>query len=77
LICDLPGITHVLLGGQLRRFSGSLTGALALANLEQFTFDVAFIGVSGLTENGITVSDLNEAQLNRHVVDISRKVVVR
>jgi len=50
---------------------------LALANLEQFTFDVAFIGVSGLTENGITVSDLNEAQLNRHVVDISRKVVVR
>jgi len=49
------GITHVLLGGQLRRLSGSLTGALALANLEQFSFDVAFIGVSGLTENGITV----------------------
>ena len=76
LVCDLPGITHVLLGGQLRQLSGSLTGALALANLEQFTFDVAFIGVSGLTEGGITVSDLTEAQLKRHVVDAARKVVV-
>ena len=76
LVCDLPGITHVLLGGQLRRISGSLTGPLALANLEQFTFDVAFIGVSGLTEDGITVSDLGEAQLKRHVAARSRKVVV-
>src|ERR1700680_2629973 len=49
------GITHVLLGGQLRRLSGSLTGSLALANLEQFTFDVAFIGGSGLTEGALTV----------------------
>jgi DeoR/GlpR family transcriptional regulator of sugar metabolism len=76
LVCDLPGITHVLLGGQLRRLSGSLTGPLALGNLEQFTFDVAFIGVSGLTEDGITVSDLGEAQLKRHVATRSRKVVV-
>ena len=76
LICDLPGITHVLLGGQLRRLGGSLTGALALANLEQFTFDVAFIGVSGLAEDGITVSDLNEAQIKRRVIDRSRKVIV-
>jgi DeoR/GlpR family transcriptional regulator of sugar metabolism len=60
LICDLPGITHVLLGGQLRRLGGSLTGALALANLEQFTFDVAFI----------------EAQIKRRVIDRSRKVIV-
>jgi DeoR/GlpR family transcriptional regulator of sugar metabolism len=75
-VCDLPGITHVLLGGQLRQLSGSLTGSLALANLEQFTFDVAFIGVSGLTEGGITVSDLTEAQLKRHVIDAARKVVV-
>lgn len=76
LVCDLPGITHVLLGGQLRRLSGSLTGPLALSNLEQFTFDVAFIGVSGLTGDGVTVSDLGEAQLKRDVVARSRKVVL-
>src|SRR5688572_28391288 len=37
-LADVPGIDCVLLGGQLRRVDGALVGALALENLQRFTF---------------------------------------
>jgi DeoR/GlpR family transcriptional regulator of sugar metabolism len=46
-LADTPGIEHVLLGGQLRRASGSIVGALALNNLQRFAVGVAFISASG------------------------------
>ena len=36
-------------------------GALALENLQRFTFSLAFIGVSGFSELGISVGSLSEA----------------
>ena len=48
----------MLLGGQLRRVDGGVAGALALENLQRFTFSVAFIGVSGFSEVGISVGSL-------------------
>ena len=76
IIADLPTITHVLLGGYLRRLSGCLVGPLALENLHRFTINTAFIGVSGLSENGVTVSDLNEAQLKAAVIERAQRVIV-
>lgn len=76
LIADLPNVTHVLLGGHFRRISGCLVGPLALENLTRFTINTAFIGVSGLSENGITVSDLNEAQLKAAVIARAQRVIV-
>lgn len=68
--------SHVLLGGHYRAVGGSLTGPLTLQNLAMFTVNVAVIGVSGITEDGITVSDLTEAQLKNAVVARAQKVIV-
>ena len=75
-IADLPTITHVLLGGYLRRISGCLSGPLAVENLNRFTINVAFIGVSGLSEGGVTVADLNEAGLKASVISRAQRVIV-
>ena len=58
----------MLIGGQLRRISGCLIGPLTTENLKRFTISTAFIGASGLSETGVTVSDLSEAQLKAAVV---------
>ncbi len=57
LVADLPGVEDVL-SAALRRVAGALIGALATENLERFTANLAFIGVSGFSENGLTVADL-------------------
>ena len=68
--------SHVLLGGHYRAVGGSLTGPLTLQNLAMFTVNVAVIGVSGITEDGLSVSDLAEAQLKNAVIARAQKVVV-
>lgn len=76
ILADAPGVTQLLLGGQLRKISGCLTGPLALENLNRFAFDVAFVGASGMTESGVTVSDLGEAQLKAVAVSRARRVIL-
>ncbi len=76
LVADLPGVEHVLVGGRLRRVAGALIGALATENLERFTANLAFIGVSGFSENGLTVADLEEAQLKATVIERAHRVVL-
>jgi DeoR/GlpR family transcriptional regulator of sugar metabolism len=69
-------ISHILLGGQLRLVSGSITGPLTTQLLGLFRINVALIGVSGITEDGITVSDFAEAQLKAAVIERAQKVIV-
>lgn len=75
-LADLPGIDCVLLGGQLRRVDGSVVGALALDNLQRFTFSVAFLGVSGFSELGVSVGSLSEAAVKRAVIERARRVAL-
>jgi DeoR/GlpR family transcriptional regulator of sugar metabolism len=75
-IADVSWISHVMLGGVLRRLSGCLSGPLATEHLRNFAINTAFIGVSGITEAGITVADLSEAQLKAAVIERARRVVV-
>jgi DeoR family fructose operon transcriptional repressor len=76
LVADLPAVEHVLLGGQLRRASGSVVGPVALHTLQRFTVDVAFIGASGFSEAGITSSDVAEAEVTASTIERARRVVV-
>ena len=76
LVADKPGIRHTLLGGQVRAFGGSLVGPVALDNLTRFNVDIAFVGASGLTEDGISVADVAEAQIKRSVIDRARRVII-
>jgi DeoR/GlpR family transcriptional regulator of sugar metabolism len=75
-VADLPGVSHLLIGGQLRRISDCLIGPLTTENLKQFAISTAFIGASGLSETGVTVSDLSEAQLKAAVVAKAQRVIL-
>jgi DeoR/GlpR family transcriptional regulator of sugar metabolism len=75
-VADAPGITHILLGGQLRKISGCLLGPLATENLKLFQIGTAFIGVSGVSEGGVTVADLSESRLKAAVVAQAQRVIV-
>ena len=75
-VADLPGMSHLLIGGQLRRISGCLIGPLTTDNLKKFTISTAFIGASGISETGVTVSDLSEAQLKAAVVAKAQRVIL-
>ena len=75
-VADLATVEHVLLGGQLRSQGGAVVGALALENLQRFTVEVAFIGVSGFSEAGISVATVADAQVKAAVIERARHVVV-
>lgn len=75
-LADVPGIDCVLLGGQLRRVDGAVVGALTLENLQRFTFSLAFIGVSGFSDMGISVGSLAEAAVKADAIERARKVVL-
>jgi DeoR/GlpR family transcriptional regulator of sugar metabolism len=76
ILAARPGIRHTVLGGSYRPVGGCFVGPLALANLGEFTVNIAFLGVTGLTEHGFTVADQAEAQVKRAVADRARRVVV-
>jgi DeoR/GlpR family transcriptional regulator of sugar metabolism len=75
-VADAPRITHLLLGGQLRKLSGCLVGPLATENLKLFRIGTAFIGASGVSEGGVTVADLSESRLKAAVVAQAQRVIV-
>jgi DeoR/GlpR family transcriptional regulator of sugar metabolism len=75
-LADQPGLRHTVLGGTYRPTGGCFIGPLTVADLDNFTIDVAFMGVTGLTEQGFTVADLSEAQVKKAVVERARRVVV-
>lgn len=76
VVAGREGLRHTLLGGTVRPLGGSLVGPVALETLARFTVDVAFIGASGLTEDGISVADVAEAQIKQSVIDRARRVIV-
>jgi DeoR family fructose operon transcriptional repressor len=75
-VADMPTVDHLVLGGRLRRVSRSVIGALALENVDRFTVNLAFIGVSGFSEGGLTVADADEAQLKAAMIERARRVIV-
>lgn len=66
---------HTLVGGQLRLLGGSLVGPVAIDTLRRFTVNVAFLGVSGVDADGISVADVSEGQLKQAVIEIAKRVV--
>ena len=75
-VAETPGIEHVVLGGRFRPVGGTFVGPLTLQTVERFTPQTAFISVSGLAAEGITVADLDEAHLKAAVIERAGRVVV-
>jgi DeoR/GlpR family transcriptional regulator of sugar metabolism len=64
-------------GGQVRGVEMSISGATALEQFERYWFDVAFIGVSGLTADGIFDYSLEDSELKRvYLRRSARKVLL-
>jgi DeoR family transcriptional regulator of aga operon len=69
-------IEVILTGGMLRKNSFSLVGPLAEQSLRQLSADILFLGVDGFdTQLGLFTPNVFEAQVNRVMVEISRKTV--
>lgn len=78
IAAELAGtnIEVILTGGVLRKNSFSLVGPVAEQSLRQLSADILFLGVDGFdTKFGLFTPNLFEAQVNRTMVEISRKTV--
>jgi DeoR/GlpR family transcriptional regulator of sugar metabolism len=75
-VADLPAIQHVLVGGQLQPHSGALIGPVAIQTLQQFTVDIAFVGVSGFSAGGLSVATVGDAEVKASIIERARQVVV-
>src|SRR5690606_8679568 len=65
------------LGGTLRRSSMSVIGSYTLIFLKNITCSKVFLGVDGIdSEFGVTTSNIEEAELNRAMMDVSLKTIV-
>jgi len=70
-------INLIIPGGNLRKNSLSLVGSLAERSLKNFYVDKVFIGVDGFdTRQGISTPNIDEANLNQIMIDISKEVIV-
>ena len=78
IAAELAG-THIdviLTGGMLRKNSFSLVGPLAERTLRQLSADILFLGVDGFdTKSGLFTPNLLESEVNRAMVEISRRTV--
>ncbi|WFR75146.1 DeoR/GlpR family DNA-binding transcription regulator [Lactococcus lactis] len=65
-----------LLGGYFSKHSQILSGISTLSQLDDFSFDIAFIGASGIGVNGIYYDEFNDLSLKRSIIKNSKKVYV-
>ena len=65
----------ILIGGEFRRLSQTLVGALTRLTLDEVYIDKAFMGTIGLTaEEGLTTTDPSEAYTKELVMEHARQV---
>ncbi|KAA0083391.1 DeoR/GlpR transcriptional regulator [Mycolicibacterium sp. P9-64] len=65
-----------VVGGQYRPIADSFVGPLALQAIRQFTVNVAFLGVTGMSGDQFSVADLGEADVKRAVLQQARRIIV-
>ena len=76
LLANTPHVNLIMLGGQLRPNSYSLSGPQAVAALQGLYADRLFLGVDSLDPDiGLMTPHLLEAQLNAQMLKVSREVI--
>jgi DeoR/GlpR family transcriptional regulator of sugar metabolism len=66
----------LVLGGRYRPSGGCFVGPVAISTLQQFRVDIAFIGVTGVTETGFCAADVGEAQIKSEAISRAERVVI-
>ncbi len=63
-------------GGQIHGSEPSVVGPLAVKHFDQLHFDIAFVGVSGVSESGFYDYSLEDTEIKRALIERSQKTVV-
>jgi DeoR/GlpR family transcriptional regulator of sugar metabolism len=75
-LTDSPGIHVLMPGGSLRRDMGSIIGGYGLEAFQGFHIQKGFFGAFGISiTEGLTDSSLEESELRRKLVKMSRQVI--
>ncbi|QDP40339.1 DeoR/GlpR family DNA-binding transcription regulator [Radiobacillus deserti] len=77
---DILSSNHVanifLLGGMLEKQHRFLYGASVLEKLSSYYVDKAFIGVVGISEQGLTIAQEEDGMVKRKVIQQAKQVIV-
>jgi DeoR family transcriptional regulator of aga operon len=80
IAASLTGISScrvIMLGGMLRIKSLSLVGTQAEENLRNYSCDKLYLGVDGIDSSyGLTTPNIEEAHLNRIMIDVVKEVII-
>lgn len=76
LVAVRPRAKLIMTGGVARPQSYELVGPLAEATLAGLNIEIAFVGVDGVTERGVTTHDETEAHTNARLIERARRVIV-
>ena len=70
-------INTIVLGGEVNNKIAVIYGPTTIKQINDMSFDIAFIGASGFTLNqGPSTSDLNVSEVNKIAIQNSRKVYI-
>lgn len=76
-LLEAEGVELLMTGGHLRRKSLSFYGAQAEQSLQNYHFDLLFLGVDGIDlERGISTHHEDEARLNRCMCQVAERIIV-
>ncbi|MEV3827856.1 DeoR family transcriptional regulator [Aeromonas allosaccharophila] len=76
-LLEAEGVELLMTGGHLRRKSLSFYGAQAEQSLQNYHFDLLFLGVDGIDlERGVSTHHEEEARLNRCMCQVAKKIIV-
>lgn len=75
-LAELPNCSVILSGGRLRPKELTMSGYPAQENFGCFHVDTAFVGIGGITLEGVTDYHIDEASLHRQLVKNARQAVV-
>jgi len=75
-LIDAENVEIFTLGGKVRKQNLSFVGYMTVSNLKNIKVDITFIGVTGISKNGITTVDVEEAETNAYMLKSGEKKIV-
>jgi len=70
-LTDYPHVGHILMGGSVKPVSMATIGFKTIEEIKRNKVNKVFLGADGLSEDGFTVQDINEAMTKLAMIDIA------
>ena len=72
-LMEIPRVSHYLIGGSVKPASMATIGQRTIDEIRRNKVNKVFLGCDGLSDNGFTVQDINEAMTKLAMIDIATK----